>query len=104
MLDLEKFIKRMPNVTAAGWNYTAKFICGNQGWHLVSLHSKTEQDFVSYYLQHRLQSRRHFRNSTGYYGYAYLGKITMAVHVQYFFRCFVFIINAFCESASLLIK
>ena len=75
LLDLYQFAMRNHNVSNVGWNYTSKFICGKHGWHLVDIHSQTEQDFIGYYLQHKAQtSRRHLLNSTGYYGYAYLGK------------------------------
>ena len=75
MLDLHKLANKTLNVTAVGWNYTSKFICGKHGWHLVNIHSQKEQDFVVYYLQHKIQTyKRHILNSTGYFGYTYVGE------------------------------
>lgn len=76
MLDLEKLKETTVNLTNVGWNYTLENICGKFGWYLVNVHSKLEQDFVGFFLQHRVQgsNRRHILEPDGYYGYAYLGK------------------------------
>ena len=43
---------------------------------MVNIHSKLENDFVGFFLQHRLQyrSKRHLSSGQEYYGFSYLGK------------------------------
>ena len=43
---------------------------------MVNIHSKLENEFVGFFLQHRLQylSKRHLSYGEEYYGFSYLGK------------------------------
>ena len=75
MLDLEVLINMNDSQPDISWNIFNTDFCGQHGFTMVNIHSRLEQDFVGYYLQHRLQhhTRRHLFASNGFYGYVYLG-------------------------------
>ena len=62
--------------TSNSWDRFNLEACKYYNWTMVDIHSKLENDFVGFILQHRMQylSKRHLGTEEDHYGYAYLGK------------------------------
>ena len=71
MFDRDKIIAEDFDFVEIGWETYSKF-CGVQGWTLVNIHSRKEQDFVMYYLQQRLLFPT-VKPAMGYDIFCYLG-------------------------------
>ena len=59
------------------WNILHNTICPHYNWTMVNIHSQREQDFIGYFLHHKLQggSRRNIYSKSDKFDYAYLGML-----------------------------
>ena len=59
------------------WNIVHNTICPHYNWTMVNIHSQREQDFVGYFLHHKLQggSQRNMYSKSDKFDYAYLGML-----------------------------
>ena len=59
------------------WNMLHHMICPYYNWTMVNIHSQREQDFVGYFLHHKVQNgtRRYIYNTSDKFDYTYIGKL-----------------------------
>ena len=67
------------------WNMLHHMICPYYNWTMVNIHSQKEQDFIGYFLHHKLQngSRRYTHNNSDKFDYTYIGKLNTGASRSY---------------------
>ena len=83
MLDLRLLTTRVfADLPDISWNTFKSRTCEDNNMSIAAIHSKQEQEFVSFYLQHGLQrnTKMYTIASDEQYGYAYIGSLFLLVH------------------------
>ena len=72
------------------WNMLHNTICPHYNWTMVNIHSQREQDFIGYFLHHKLQggSGRDMDSKSDKFDYAYLGMLNTGAVKRLYLRIY----------------